>query len=98
MSSTTADDVVLSVADLHVRYGTAHGLQGVTFDVTAGSVLCLLGANGAGKSSLARAGALGAGPAPGICALWQKFSGTKWVFNPTATCGGLLNPAVYANP
>jgi ABC-type branched-subunit amino acid transport system ATPase component len=46
---------VLSVRDLGVRYGEATALSGVSFDVAEGSALAVLGANGAGKSSLARA-------------------------------------------
>lgn len=41
--------------DLHVQYGGIVGLQGVTVDVPDGSFVCVLGANGAGKSSLVRA-------------------------------------------
>jgi branched-chain amino acid transport system ATP-binding protein len=46
---------VLAVEDLSVRYGEAAGLSGVSFDLEAGKALAVLGANGAGKSSLARA-------------------------------------------
>jgi len=46
---------VLVVQDLCVRYGEATALSGVSFRVEAGSALAVLGANGAGKSSLARA-------------------------------------------
>ena len=46
---------LLSVRGLQVNYGAAQALTGVSFDVGAGSVLAVVGANGAGKSSLARA-------------------------------------------
>jgi branched-chain amino acid transport system ATP-binding protein len=46
---------LLRVTDLQVRYGEARALFGVSFDVPAGSVTAVLGANGAGKSSLAAA-------------------------------------------
>jgi branched-chain amino acid transport system ATP-binding protein len=46
---------LLRVSDLEVAYGEARALFGVSFDVRAGSVTTVLGANGAGKSSLASA-------------------------------------------
>jgi branched-chain amino acid transport system ATP-binding protein len=48
-------EVLLRVTDLEVAYGEARALFGVSFDVQAGSVTTVLGANGAGKSSLASA-------------------------------------------
>jgi ABC-type branched-subunit amino acid transport system ATPase component len=45
----------LVVQGLSVRYGDAVALSGVSFRVESGQVLAVLGANGAGKSSLARA-------------------------------------------
>jgi branched-chain amino acid transport system ATP-binding protein len=48
-------EVLLRVTDLEVAYGEARALFGVSFDVQAGSVTTVLGANGAGKSSLAAA-------------------------------------------
>ena len=45
----------LSVVDLQVRYGTPLAVNRVSFELPAGSVLTVLGANGAGKSSIARA-------------------------------------------
>lgn len=45
----------LTVEGLCVRYGEATALSGVSFEIRAGKVLAILGANGAGKSSLARA-------------------------------------------
>ena len=46
---------LLRVTDLEVAYGEARALFGVSFDVKTGSVTTVLGANGAGKSSLAAA-------------------------------------------
>jgi ABC-type branched-subunit amino acid transport system ATPase component len=45
----------LAVENLTVRYGEAVALQGISFTVGPGEALAVLGANGAGKSSLARA-------------------------------------------
>ena len=49
------DAKALEVDDLCVRYGDATALSGVSFGVDPGKVMVVLGANGAGKSSLARA-------------------------------------------
>jgi branched-chain amino acid transport system ATP-binding protein len=49
------DSLLLRVTDVEVAYGEARALFGVSFDVRAGSVTTVLGANGAGKSSLAAA-------------------------------------------
>jgi ABC-type branched-subunit amino acid transport system ATPase component len=46
---------LLTVAELSVRYGDAIALTDVSFDLREGKALAVLGANGAGKSSLARA-------------------------------------------
>lgn len=54
-AESTAAGPLLRVTDLEVAYGEARALFGVSFDVQAGSVTTVLGANGAGKSSLASA-------------------------------------------
>ncbi len=46
---------LLEVTDLDVRYGEAIALRGVSFSLDAGHAVAILGANGAGKSSLAAA-------------------------------------------
>ena len=42
---------MLKVEDLHVYYGSIHAIKGISFEVNAGEIVTLIGANGAGKSS-----------------------------------------------
>ncbi len=46
---------LLSVRGLAVRYGRTEAVHGIDLDVAAGQVVCLIGANGAGKTSTLRA-------------------------------------------
>ena len=46
---------LLKVESIDVKYGTSQALFGVSIDVAPGTVLAVLGANGAGKSTFARA-------------------------------------------
>ena len=45
---------MLSIRDLDLHYGDAQALAAVSLDVPAGELVALVGANGAGKSSLIR--------------------------------------------
>jgi branched-chain amino acid transport system ATP-binding protein len=46
---------ILATRDLHVYYGKVHAVQGVSLEVHPGEAVAILGANGAGKSSIIRA-------------------------------------------
>jgi branched-chain amino acid transport system ATP-binding protein len=46
---------MLRVDNLHAHYGSAHVLQGISLEVGTGQIICLLGRNGAGKSSTLKA-------------------------------------------
>ncbi|CAK7038754.1 MAG: High-affinity branched-chain amino acid transport ATP-binding protein LivF [Desulfovibrio sp.] len=45
---------MLEIRDLHVRYGGIQAVQGVSLAIPRGSIVTLIGANGAGKSSIIR--------------------------------------------
>ena len=45
---------MLEIRDLHVRYGGIQAVQGVNLSIRRGSIVTLVGANGAGKSSIIR--------------------------------------------
>jgi branched-chain amino acid transport system ATP-binding protein len=46
---------LLQVAGLEVRYGGIRAVKGIDLEVSEGEVVCLIGANGAGKSTSLRA-------------------------------------------
>lgn len=46
---------MLNVANLHAFYGKSHVLHGVNFEVKPGEILALLGRNGSGRSTTAKA-------------------------------------------
>jgi branched-chain amino acid transport system ATP-binding protein len=46
---------MLEVKDLRVRYGVVEAVKGLSFQVAAGSIVSLIAANGAGKTTSLRA-------------------------------------------
>ena len=43
---------MLKVDDIHVYYGAIHAIKGISFHVEPGEIVALIGANGAGKSTI----------------------------------------------
>ena len=43
---------MLEIKDLHVYYGAIHAIKGISMNVPDGSIVTLIGANGAGKSTI----------------------------------------------
>ncbi len=54
LSAPIQDQVLLKVQDLHVYYGAIQALKGISFEVKEGEIVTLIGANGAGKSTILR--------------------------------------------
>lgn len=54
-ANPVSETPVLAARDLHVYYDKVHAVQGVSIEVKRGEVVAILGANGAGKSSVMRA-------------------------------------------
>ena len=47
--------MLLEIRDLEVRYGGIRAVKGIALEVAQGELVCLIGANGAGKSSTLKA-------------------------------------------
>ena len=47
--------MMLEIDNLHVSYGRIRALHGVSLTIAAGEIVCVIGANGAGKSTTLRA-------------------------------------------
>ena len=43
---------MLKVKDLNVHYGKIHAIKGISFEVNEGEIVTLIGANGAGKTTI----------------------------------------------
>ena len=68
---------MLEIKDLHVHYGGIHAVQGVSMRIPQGRIVTLIGANGAGKSSVIRS----------ISGLVKDTEG-EVLFTPAARDGG----------
>jgi len=68
---------LLAVEGLNVYYGGIHALRDVAFEVKAGEIVTLIGANGAGKSSTLRclSGLVPAAPGSRICFDGREITG-----------------------
>jgi branched-chain amino acid transport system ATP-binding protein len=44
-------EAILKLNDIHTYYGNIHALKGVSCSIFEGEIVCLIGANGAGKST-----------------------------------------------
>ena len=62
---------------MHVRYGRIHAVRGVSVSVGPGEIVAILGANGAGKSSLLKA-LIGLEPTAGGRVIYDGADITGW--------------------
>jgi branched-chain amino acid transport system ATP-binding protein len=47
----TGNQTLLELTDVHTFYGNIHALKGISASIETGGIACLIGANGAGKST-----------------------------------------------
>ena len=81
----------LAVRDLDVRYGRVHAVRGVSIELAEGEIVAVLGANGAGKSSLLRA-VLGLVRPAGGSVLFDGRDVTRWSTSARVRSGLVLVP------
>ena len=63
--------MLLSVEELRVSYGNIKALHGLNFEIDEGEIVCIIGANGAGKSTTLKA----------ISRMVPAEDGSKMTFN-----------------
>ena len=51
MNSVNGQEVILELLEVHVYYGAIHAIKGINLSLRKGEIVCLIGANGAGKST-----------------------------------------------
>ena len=52
VAAGSPDELVLELQGIHTYYGRIHALQGVSLEVRRGEIVTLIGANGAGKTTI----------------------------------------------
>jgi branched-chain amino acid transport system ATP-binding protein len=82
---------LLAVEGLDVRYGRTHAVQGLSLTLDEGEVVTVLGANGAGKSSLLRA-IQGTTPAAAGHVRFKGEDVTRWSAPRRVAAGLVLVP------
>jgi branched-chain amino acid transport system ATP-binding protein len=83
--------VLLAARDLDIRYGRLHAVRGVSLELARGEVVAVLGANGAGKSSLLRA-LLGVQKLAGGSVVFDGEDVTAWPASRRVAAGLVLVP------
>jgi branched-chain amino acid transport system ATP-binding protein len=70
--------MLLTIENLHVSYGKIKALHGIGFEVDEGEIVCIIGANGAGKSTTLRALSRMLNPEPGAKMTFQGHDLLKY--------------------
>jgi len=83
--------MLLEARDLEVRYGSVRAVRGVSLRLDQGEIVAVLGANGAGKSSLLRA-LLGLQPLVGGSVLFDGSDVSNWPVSRRVRAGLVLVP------
>jgi branched-chain amino acid transport system ATP-binding protein len=91
MSDPKTTDPILTVESLDVSYGRVNAVRGVSFSVPEGGLVALVGANGAGKSSVLAAVSGLTRPAAGRVSLGGKDI-TRWSAHRRVAAGLVLVP------
>jgi branched-chain amino acid transport system ATP-binding protein len=78
--------MILEMKDVHTFYGTSHVLFGVSLNVDRGEVVCLMGRNGAGKSTTFRT-VMGLTPPRAGTVLFQGKDATRLKVHTKARLG-----------
>jgi len=82
---------LLDIDDLHIRYGGIHAVEGVSLKVEARQTVILIGANGAGKSSIINA-VMGLAPVTSGCIRFDGRSIDKLPAEQRADMGLAYSP------
>ncbi len=77
---------MLTVSNLHLHYGASHILRGISLEARPGEVMCIMGRNGVGKTSLLRA-ILGLQPTSDGSVEWQGQDVTRMPAHKRARAG-----------
>ncbi|MGH9685897.1 MAG: ABC transporter ATP-binding protein [Candidatus Acidiferrales bacterium] len=76
MDYPVRDGVAIGVRDLRVNYGEREILHGISFDVTAGETMAILGGSGSGKTTLLRS----------LMGLEKPVGGQIWIHGHDLCC------------
>jgi len=74
--NTSQDSAILRVSDLNARYGKVNAVSGASIVVPQGSIVTVIGGNGAGKSTMLNA-IMGALPSTGNCSGSVQYLGNE---------------------